>query len=272
MLNTNIQYINEKSNNTDYINVLSLGWGVQSVALALMAVNGELGRIDFAIFADTNFENEKTKEYIKKYKLYFICKGLRIVTVKNNGSNHQIYKKINKGFQVQIPAFTFNKENNVNGQIRRQCTYYWKIAPIRRYLQSIRSGKKINMFLGISLDEFLRMKDSNVKYINNVYPLVENRLSRNDCVNYIKKNNLDIPSKSSCWFCPFKSLSEWRNSSDKEFQKAISLEKQIKNLKPPYDLYLTNKRKNLNEIDFRSQEQKGQLSLFDNECLGICGI
>lgn len=38
------------------LKVLALGAGVQSTALLLMSIRGELDRLDFAIFAETRWE------------------------------------------------------------------------------------------------------------------------------------------------------------------------------------------------------------------------
>ena len=47
------------------MNILSLGAGVQSSTLALMAAKGEIGPMpDAAIFADTGWEPRKVHEYL----------------------------------------------------------------------------------------------------------------------------------------------------------------------------------------------------------------
>jgi hypothetical protein len=59
--------------------------------------------------------------------------------------------------------------------------------------------------LGISVDEFHRMRDSGSARIENVYPLVDERLTRNDCRAILERVGLATPPKSSCWFCPYRS-------------------------------------------------------------------
>jgi hypothetical protein len=49
------------------------------------------------------------------------------------------------------------------------------------------------------------MRDSGSKRIENVYPLVDERLTRNDCRAILERAGLTIPPKSSCWFCPYRS-------------------------------------------------------------------
>jgi len=87
----------------------------------------------------------------------------------------------------------------------------------------------------------LRMKTSDVKYITNRWPLIEKRMTRNDCVNWLERHGLEVPLKSSCYFCPFHSTAEWRKIfyfGDSDWQKAVEVDKQIRKARPPYDLYL----------------------------------
>ncbi len=61
--------------------VISLGAGVQSSTMALMAANGELPKPDCAIFADTGYEPKavyRYLEFLKKvlpYPIYNVSKG-----------------------------------------------------------------------------------------------------------------------------------------------------------------------------------------------------
>ena len=53
---------------------------------------------------------------------------------------------------------------------------------------------------GISLEEWQLMRDSDVRYIRNVYPLVEQRMTRRDCITWLLARGLDVPPKSACTF------------------------------------------------------------------------
>jgi hypothetical protein len=50
------------------------------------------------------------------------------------------------------------------------------------------------------------MRDSGSARIENVYPLVDERLTRNDCRAILERAGLTPPPKSSCWFCPYRSV------------------------------------------------------------------
>ncbi len=250
--------------------VLSLGWGVQSFTLAAMAALGEIEKPDVAIHADTTHESELTYEFASYWKYWLHHYGLNIVTVKDKCTRITTDRK---GGEIFIPAFT-NTLSSKSGQLRRQCTGRWKIAPIRRFLQENRDGKLVEMWIGISTDEFQRMRDSDVKYITNRYPLIEKCMSRKDCEKWLTDHKLEIPSRSACTFCPFHNTEEWRliKTNDSDWKEATAVDRLIRKTRPPYDLFVHPSRKPLEEVDFRTMEEKGQMRLWDEECTGLCGV
>lgn len=130
------------------------------------------------------------------------------------------------------------------------------------------------MLIGISTDEFQRMRDSDVKYISNVYPLIDAGMSRKDCGKYLSARGLEVPSKSACTFCPYHNQAEWRKvaSIPDDWKSVVEVDNRIRKYRPPFDLFVHPSRKPIEKIDFRSMEQKGQISLWDAECSGICGV
>ena len=55
-------------------------------------------------------------------------------------------------------------------------------------------------------------------------------------------------------------------------KEAVDVDEAIRKAHPPYDLFVHPSRKPLVDVDFRTAEEKGQLSLWDQECEGICGV
>lgn len=232
--------------------------------MAAMVALGELEPIDFAIHADTTHESQLTYEFADRWRGWLEERGVKVITVKPTHSD-----PTNNGYGwPDMPLYTGQM-----GQLKRQCTSQWKIAPMRRFIHKTCSGK-VEQWIGISLDEFQRMKDSGVKYITNRWPLIEKRMSRLDCENWLENHNLEIPPKSACTFCPFHSTKEWHRIklNKKDWEEAISVDNAVRKIRPPYDLFLHPSRKPLEQVDFRTAEEKGQLSLWDAECSGMCGI
>ena len=249
--------------------VLSLGWGVQSWTLAAMVALGEFEQVDYMIHADTTHEASWTYRHAKKYTAWLEDYRQKVITVKPNKNKLGAF---NQYAGVFIPAYTTDGKSQ--GQLRRQCTGDWKIAPMRRKIQELRNKEHVEMWLGITLDEFQRMKSSDVKYITNRWPLIEKRMTRNDCKNWLIKHGLDIPKRSACVFCPYHSTGEWREVSKSKYdwQAALEHDFAIRKARPPFDLFVHPARIPLADVDLRTAEEKGQMKLWDEECTGICGV
>ena len=57
-------------------------------------------------------------------------------------------------------------------------------------------------FIGFDADESHRAKDYDDAKFKVEYPLIEWGWGRDECIDEIRKENLPLPSKSSCFFCP----------------------------------------------------------------------
>jgi hypothetical protein len=251
--------------------VISLGWGVQSFTIAAMVALGELEPVDYAIHADTLHESELTYDFAQRWTPWLEEHGVRVITVKNPTGG--IWSIMKRPGQTHVPAFTKSQRGD-DGQLRRSCTHRWKIVPMRRWLQANRAGEPVEQWIGISLDEWQRMKDSDVSYIKHRWPLIEHKMSRIDCTRWLVTQGIELPPRSACTFCPFHNTEEWRRiqSNQADWSEAVRVDEALRNLRPPWELYIHPSRKPLEEVDLRTPEEKGQLSLWDQECSGICGV
>ena len=259
--------------------VISLGAGVQSSTMALMAAKGEITPMpDFAIFADTQAEPQSVYKWLEwlENELPFPVHRVSYGNLAEKSLKiHQSKKTDLTYLQHDIPAFTLNAGGK-KGISWRQCTSRYKIVPIQQFLQKFKK-EGIIQWLGISKDEAHRQKDSRKTWIENQYPLIELGLTRGDCLQWMEKNNYPTPPRSACIFCPYHSDKEWnalKQNEPEEFQKAVeyelSLQESVKNqtsLKSM--LYLHQSCKPLDKVQFRHQDQP---SMFGNECEGHCGV
>lgn len=249
--------------------VISLGWGVQSFTLAAMAALGDIKPVDAAIHADTTHERSATYAFAAKWTPWLEARGVRVVTVSNPQPPMELM-----GFKTDIPAYTMSDNGNGLGQLKRQCTGDWKIVAIRRWLQANRNGQPVTQLLGISLDEWHRAKDSDVKYITNEYPLLDMKMTRNDCKNYLERHGLEVPGKSACVFCPYHNKRAWQDmkrENGDDWRKAVEVDEAIRKVRPPYDLFVHSARVPLVDVDLSTPEDHGQLRLLNDECdSGYC--
>jgi hypothetical protein len=93
-------------------------------------------------------------------------------------------------------------------------------------------------------------------------------------MNWLDKKGIEIPPRSACTFCPYHSTREWQKIKQvpEDWKNAVDHDNAVRKLRPPYELYVHPSRKPLDEVDLRTPEEKGQLSLWDNECDGLCGV
>ena len=263
------------------LRIISLGWGIQSWTLAAMAALGELEPVDYAIHADTTHEAEGTYAHAAKWTPWLEARGVTVATVKGNRLNViERWKAETAG--IMIPAFTLpHNPHSPPGQIQRQCTSEWKINAIRRFVRSKIPGSlqpgMVQSVLGISLDEWHRMRDSDVAYITNVYPLVDLRMSRADCVTWLEANGLDVPPKSACVFCPYKSMASWKalkRQGGADWEKAVEADAAIRDQRDTHTLFIHPARQPLPQaVSIPEDIGAKQLGFYEEEqpCdSGVC--
>ena len=271
------------------LNIISLGAGVQSSTMALMAAHGELTpRPAYAIFADTKFEPEGVYKHLDWLESV-VSNPLRVnnpfpilrVTAGDIAADHIAGERSGKKRKyASMPLFT------AKGMGMRQCTADYKIFPIRKKLRELlglkyrqRAPRKIaeRQWLGISTDEATRMKPSRDAWVENVWPLIEMNMSRQDCLRWFeKKYPRRQLAKSACIACPFHNDAMWRDMKMNDpvsFEQAVEFDNAIRiNRASGKDQYVHRSGKPLSEVDFRNLEDKGQLNMFENECEGYCGV
>jgi hypothetical protein len=258
---------------------LSLGAGVQSSTLALMIAKGEIPMVDGAVFADTQAEPAAVYKWLDwletqlPYPLYRVSKG----SLTEMSCNVRTSKKGNKYTKHTVPAFIIDSEKRI-GMAMRQCTLDFKIDEIHRQYNRLRDRKskeQVVQLIGISLDEYQRMKPSRRTWVSNEYPLVDRKITRQQCLQWMLDNGYPMPPRSACVYCPYHSNHEWRNLKENDpesFERAVEYEKkyqaaltQVMRGTP----YLHRSCKPLDQVDFGTPD-KGDA--FNNECEGMCGV
>ena len=63
-----------------------------------------------------------------------------------------------------------------------------------------KKGTKVELVMGISYDEMTRMTINRIKWIQNVYPLVDLKMKRADCIKWFTDNYNVRPPRSACTF------------------------------------------------------------------------
>ena len=144
--------------------------------------------------ADTHWEPPSVYEHIESlrdrlsFPLYVVDNGRSLredVKALTNPSDSRTY--------IDIPVYLEGRHGEGDGIGRRQCTDNYKVSPIRRRIrellglvprQRVPAGTTVELWLGISTDEAIRMNTSRDRWIANRYPLIETGMSRRDCADW----------------------------------------------------------------------------------------
>lgn len=133
---------------SDPIHILSLGAGVQSSTLALMAAAGEVTPMPVAaIFADTQAEPASVYKWLDWLEKQLPFPVIRVTKGNLTATSLRIRDHQSKPGQFWakslIPAFVQNQDGS-RGIMGRQCTYDYKLMPIEREHRRMVTQQAIN--------------------------------------------------------------------------------------------------------------------------------
>ncbi len=272
------------------LRVLSLGAGVQSTAMYLMALDGELPHTpDVAIFADT--QQEPPWVYENLWRL--AVEGgdripIRVATAGDLGS--AVLRKCGKetGRFASVPFWT--DTNGKRGAGRRHCTRDYKIRVVTREIrraiglrprQSV-GGLAVEEWVGISLDEATRAKPSRQKWITTRWPLLLDKpMRRYQIRDWLIGRGWPTVRRSACVFCPYRSpreLAQWRKEAPEQFEAACRWDEIIRDGGVGLEgkQYMVDTLVPLRELptveEMKANKQPDLFDLFENECEGMCGL
>lgn len=223
------------------LRVFSFGGGVQSTAVLVLQITGQLAaHYDVFCFANVgdDSENPHTLRYVRDVVAPYAAEhGIPLIEVQRRraGEPDTLVSAIYRpNRSVPIPA---RMSNGAPGN--RTCTGDFKINVVDGWIK--RGGyERATVGLGISIDEFTRMRDTDWHDANRArkfgflkrreYPLIDLRLTRADCVSIIADAGLPPAPKSSCFFCPFMRRNEWielKRNDPNLFERAAAIEDEI---------------------------------------------
>lgn len=231
------------------LRLFSFGGGVQSTAVLVLQAMGKL-KVPYHAFVFCNVgddsENPDTLVYVREHVIPFCQKhGIPFFEVQKTrfGVVDTLLQALYRDNRsVSIPAYMSFSGAPGN----RTCTEDHKIVVVDKLVKWFKIVRWCVIGLGISVDEMKRLKDTDwhdsytgpkAKKAKKIgfnkrrdYPLVDLRLSRQNCQRIIEDAGLPPAPKSSCWFCPFMKLSqriEQKRNRPDLFQASVNVEKRI---------------------------------------------
>ena len=280
---------------TEPLHIISLGAGVQSTTMALMAAHGEITPMPVAaIFADTGGEPAAVYRHLDWLRSPNVL-PFPVEVVQWSNLEEDIHKlardePLDHSYGFSIPAKTAGHAETT-GMLRRQCTGHYKISPVRRRARELLGGTgpirgdevRVCQWIGFSADEFVRAKTErgkkDPKWIAKRFPLIERHtgdglgglgserwMSIGDCYEWLKRREYPKPPRSACVFCPYLKNEQWREMRDEhpdDWQRAVAVDRAIRNLpdkkgaglKKGGTLYLHSSRTPLESADLRDPDK-----------------
>jgi len=199
--------------------MISFGGGVNSVAMTIMLVEG--GWRGPIVFADTGGEWPETYCYQRYFEREWLRpRGLEI-TVVSPRTDAGLYDDKRLGGLRGID--TLEQYCLSRGIIpllsQRWCTVEFKHHPLDNWKK--RAGIE-RTCIGFTVDEGHRKRREGMRY-----PLLEEDVTRQECLRIVHRAGLAYPTPSRCFFCPGQDLASLRRLYTEHrdlYDRAVALE------------------------------------------------
>jgi len=252
-----------------------------------MSALGKIDPLDAIITADTGWERQVTYDSRDWYVTWLKEHGMHVEILHTGDIRTQAARA-----HIHLPFWT-----NSGGPLRRQCTRHIKVMPIKRRIRELIGyhasnppnppANVVQLWMGITIDEWTRAKRSRVQFITHRWPLLELKMDRSDCTTWLREHNLPVPPKSACVCCPYRRASEWlemQHGAPNEWEAAVAFDHANRNNplatrdgSAADELYLWQGCEPLDEADLEAAAARerrlyaNQLPMFACES-GYCGI
>jgi len=213
------------------MNIVAYGGGTDSTAM-LIGMHQHNIPVDLILFSDTGCEQPHTYEYLPGMNGWLADHGMPTITVveytDQNGNRLTLEQECLRS--GSLPALAYG---------HKKCSLKHKIGPQDKFCNNHppcravwARGEKVVKYIGYDAGEEHRRAhalalDLQDKKYRKEYPLIDWGWTRGDCISAIEQENLPLPGKSSCFFCPSMKHHEIRTLYHKHrglYERAIAIE------------------------------------------------
>lgn len=255
------------------INVVSNGMGAPSMALLVLASQGKL-KVDYSITANTGSEKDmlmsdgsrmRAIEYLlgtvepfcQKNNIKF---GYPRAKDKDGKELNSIWDNLKDGNTTGVPMFGSN-----GGRLIQTCTGKYKIRAVRQFLRN-EGIDKCKMYLGLTSNEIHRIKEADVKWAENWWPLIfDFKMGRMDCIRLVEGAGIIYPVNTQCDNCPHKDGERWLNTASWVIDELEQMEKEMPGL------FFSNLRIPIRQAIKEYEKMEAQGDLFENKKACVSG-
>jgi hypothetical protein len=210
---------------------VSYGAGTNSTAMLVLLWRKGITP-DLISFADTGGEKPHTYQHIETMQNWLKSIGFpQIIIVKKQYRGGEIANLFDHSVsRKMLPSLAYGF---------KKCSQKFKIQPQIKlknnfplFKEHWKAGGKVLNLIGYDIDEPNRVQNSlaavakDKKYYT-AYPLYEEGMTREDCIELIKSEGLPAPGKSACFFCPASKLPEiaaLKNTYPDLYRAALDME------------------------------------------------
>lgn len=283
------------------LDVQSIGFGVQSVGMALLSGMDIIPRPDIYCYSVLP-DGKKTMDY--RYYITPILEKLGVeVRILKPVDLYEHILSWPIADRVSMLPVWFMGSDGKRQPLNRQCTADFKIDTVAKHIREYVGVKRlqrntIRVWQGISIDEIKRTKKKGYslfpesfrvnhlpfigQYANITYPGFSwESYSREKIIEKVFiANGIIVPPKSSCFLCPFHDIYQWYElfiNDPKAFELACQLDDSIRNFNNRNEtmesgpFYLYEGLIALRDIDFDKEKAKKTINQLKMTCeSGFC--
>lgn len=201
--------------------IASCSFGKDSLAMVLRILEENLP-LDEVIFFDTGMEFDSI--YHNRDKMKRLLAERKILFSELSSKNHFLFDMFVRPIKYRDPQskpYPIHYGYEWCGGRGIRWGTSGKLSQIMNHYKEYYPGEDITEYVGIAFDELGRVKDNNRSGILKVYPLIDWRMTENDCLTYCynrewnwDENGVELYSildRVSCWCCQNKNLRELKN-------------------------------------------------------------
>lgn len=213
------------------MNIAAYGGGTNSTAMLIGLYQKKIP-VDLILFADPGSEQPYTYDYLTIMGQWLAEHNMppitTVVYTRKDGQRQTLEEECLRSGTLPAIAYGY-----------KSCSLKYKVGPQKKFcnhylpcLDAWARGEKITKFIGYDVDEQKRRDKAlpndmtDTKYTN-VYPLMDWGWTREDCIRVIQQEDLPLPGKSSCFFCPGMKKKEIRTLYHQHhdlYERAIAIE------------------------------------------------